>query len=68
MIRRIIRRWWHKRQRAIDIDCLWPMCKEQAAGDLHTAHEMFFLHAWNDEAWHTHYGDSDLWQTIQRMK
>jgi hypothetical protein len=43
-------RWWHRRQRAIDKDVLWPACKAQA-GNLAEARQMMFLHAAMDPAW-----------------
>ena len=49
MIRWIIRRW-HARQRAIDIEMLWPSCR-RLAGDLDRARAAFALHAFHDAAW-----------------
>lgn len=49
MIRWILN-WWNARRRAIDLDILWPICKEQAA-DLDHAKEAFAFHAFNDDAW-----------------
>ena len=42
--------WWRKRQRAIDIQILWPACKENAL-DLEQARCAFMAHAAIDEAW-----------------
>lgn len=42
--------WWHARQRALDIELLWPVCCEQAA-DLDSAKTAFAVHAFNDPAW-----------------
>lgn len=42
--------WWHSRQRAIDMDVLWPTCVAQAR-DLDHAKAAFALHAFNDPAW-----------------
>jgi hypothetical protein len=41
---------WHARQRAIDLEILWPICCEQAE-DLDHAKAAFAVHAFNDEAW-----------------
>lgn len=49
MIRWVIR-WWHARQRAIDLEILWPSCRDQAP-DLATAQVAFTMHAFNDPAW-----------------
>ena len=49
MIQRLIN-WWHARQRAIDLQILWPVCCEQA-GDIGTAKLAFAMHALHDEAW-----------------
>jgi hypothetical protein len=45
-----LRRWWYARLRRIDLDILWPSCKEQAR-DLDMARAAFACHAFNDEAW-----------------
>ncbi len=42
--------WWHKRQRTIDIQILWPLCKEHAQ-NLDQARAAFAVHALRDEAW-----------------
>ncbi len=43
--------WWHKRQRAIDLQILWPSCREVAQGNLDAARAAFAVHAFQDEAW-----------------
>jgi len=43
-------RFWHARQRAIDVDILWPACRDQAI-DLDHARAAFALHASHDPAW-----------------
>lgn len=43
-------RWYRKRQRQIDIDLLWPICKERASSrDI--AEDAFYWHCINDRAW-----------------
>jgi hypothetical protein len=41
---------WRKRQRAIDLDVLWPACKQEAP-DLDHAKAAFAVHAFHDPAW-----------------
>jgi hypothetical protein len=43
-------RWWRARQRAIDVELLWPVCKSRAP-DLDTARVAFAIHAFRDPAW-----------------
>lgn len=45
-----IKRWWHARQRTIDMEILWPQCVELAP-DLDHAKAAFAVHAMNDPAW-----------------
>lgn len=49
MIKWLIGRW-HKRLRSIDIDILWPSCRD-GAPDLVTARAAFTIHACHDHAW-----------------
>lgn len=67
LIRFWLRDWFWARQRRIDRECLWPACKDMAGGDLHRAHEAFFLHAFNDKAWVMVYGEN-LWQEVIKMR
>jgi hypothetical protein len=46
----LIRTWWRARQRAVDIDVLWPILLREA-GDLDRAKAAFAFHAMNDPAW-----------------
>jgi hypothetical protein len=46
----LIRMWWEHRQRAIDLDLLWPACCARAP-DLDTAKAVFAVHAFHDPAW-----------------
>ena len=45
-----LRDWWHQRQRSVDLQILWPLCKKHA-DDIDHARAAFALHAFNDEAW-----------------
>ena len=47
---RLIRSWWHARQRQIDLDILLPICV-RGANDLDHAKAAFAVHAFNDPAW-----------------
>jgi hypothetical protein len=42
--------WWRARQRRIDLEILWPACKNEAP-NLDLAREAFIRHALNDPAW-----------------
>lgn len=57
--------WWHARQRAIDLDILWPACREQAS-DLDHARAAFAYHAFNDTAW-TCLGEDEIKRRIDRL-
>jgi hypothetical protein len=41
---------WRERQRAIDLEILWPVCRDEAP-DLDTARAAFAMHAYRDPAW-----------------
>jgi hypothetical protein len=45
-----INAWWQARQRRIDIETLWPSCRDQAS-DLEHARKAFMLHIVGDPAW-----------------
>ena len=47
---RLILAWWHARQRRIDMDILWPICRREA-NNLDHAKAAFAVHAYNDPAW-----------------
>lgn len=55
MLRELLRRFAalfniNERRRDLDLQILWPACKENAH-DLDHAKAAFALHAFNDEAW-----------------
>jgi hypothetical protein len=62
---RLILAWWHARQRQIDMDILWPICRREA-NDLDHAKAAFAVHAYNDPAW-LELGEDTLFQTIDRL-
>ena len=45
-----ITKLWNKRRRQIDLDILWPACKENAI-NLDHAKAAFAVHAFADPAW-----------------
>lgn len=47
---RWLSKWWHKRQRDIDVQILWPSCRDNAS-DIYQARGAFAAHAFNDSAW-----------------
>lgn len=55
MMRWLQRLWW-ARQRKIDLQVLWPVCKD-GAQDLDHARAAFMHHAAQDPAWAEYYGD-----------
>lgn len=44
-------RWWRKRQRRIDVEILWPCCKEEEAPSMYMARSVFRHHCIYDPAW-----------------
>lgn len=45
-----LKTWWYKRQRTIDLQILWPSCRNLAP-NLDQAKAAFAVHAFNDPAW-----------------
>lgn len=62
---RTLQNWWWARQRAIDLEILWPQCKAQAP-DIEHARAAFAIHAFNDPAWVRHY-QGDLFRIIGEL-
>lgn len=52
-------KWWRKRQRGVDMQILWPACKE-ITSNLDFARAAFMYHCMNDPAWTTDYTEGDL--------
>jgi hypothetical protein len=61
---RLIVSWWHARQRRIDLDVLWPICRREA-NNLDHAKAAFAVHAYHDPAW-LELGE-DLFPFIDRL-
>ncbi|WP_135210396.1 hypothetical protein [Vitreimonas flagellata] len=64
---RWIRDWWWARQRAIDLEILWPSCRDNAP-DLDRAKAAFAVHAFNDPAWIGFYGRERLASFIDGLE
>ena len=60
-------KWWRKRQRAIDLEILWPQCCELAP-DLDHAKAAFAMHAFHDHAWTADYSHDELKDYIDQMR
>lgn len=43
--------WWRRRQRRVDLDILWPICKQKAEGDIAEARAVFMAHMCFDSAY-----------------
>jgi hypothetical protein len=61
----LILSWWRARQRRVDLELLWPTCK-QLAPDLDHARMAFAVHALQDPAWLT-LGMDRLQEEIDRL-
>jgi hypothetical protein len=57
--------WWHERQRAIDLQILWPSCRDLAP-DLDHARAAFAVHAFHDRAWMS-LGEDEIIRRIDRL-
>jgi hypothetical protein len=82
MIRWLLGAWRARqraRQRAIDLDILWPECKRQAEAReredrgpeipaLDLAKAAFMTHCANDRAWTRDYGEAELVDFIDRLR
>lgn len=59
-------RWWRKRQRLIDLDVLWPACRDQAAS-LYVARSAFRQHCISDPAWTKDFDLIQIEQIVGRL-
>jgi hypothetical protein len=59
-------KWWHRRQRDIDIQMLWPSFKNQAA-DMTRARTAFECHTSRDRAWLC-LSDEEYYKIIDNLK
>ena len=62
----LIRMWWRRRQRAIDLDLFWPICCAHAP-DLDTAKAAFAVHAMRDPAWQA-LGEDEVIRFIDNLE
>lgn len=63
---RWLRSLWYARLRKIDMDILWPTCRDQAK-NLDNARAAFAVHAMNDPAW-MFLGEEAACQIIDGLK
>ena len=59
--------WWRRRQRAIDMDVLWPACFDMAGGDLVRARAAFSVHVLSDRAW-LELGEIEVMAFVEQLK
>jgi hypothetical protein len=58
--------WYDARRRRIDLDILWPVCKEHAR-DLDQAKAAFAIHAFNDPPWLS-LGEDEIKRRIDELE
>ena len=64
---------WRARQRAIDLEILWPTCKrlaeekERGEDALEMARAAFAVHAFKDPAWLT-LGEDEVFRRIEALE
>jgi hypothetical protein len=63
---RLIQSWWRARHRQIDLEILWPLCRDGAT-DLDYAKAAFAVHAFNDPAW-LELGEAEIFDLIDGLK
>jgi hypothetical protein len=68
-------KFWRARQRAIDLDILWPECLRQAkeweqadVPALDLAKAAFMTHCANDPAWTKDYDEASLVAYVDRLE
>lgn len=57
---------WRERQRSLDIELLWPCCRELAAS-LDEARAVFAVHCFMDPAWRC-LGDEEICRRIDLLR
>jgi len=57
---------YNERRRSLDLEILWPICKEQAQNMDH-AKAAFAYHCYNDPAWKA-LGDDEIYRRIDALK
>jgi hypothetical protein len=66
LYQRLRGRWWQY-QRNMDLNYLWPACKEQA-DTIEQAKAVFAMHALRDACWIKFYGKEGLLDFIDRLE
>lgn len=62
-----IRKWWHARQRRIDMDVLWPQCLA-GANNLAHAKVAFAIHCAHDPAWTSEMNHDEIMDFVERLE
>ncbi len=62
---RWLKHWWYARLRQIDLEILWPICKQKSRS-LDVAKASFAVHAMQDPAWLV-LGDEAIGDFIERL-
>ena len=65
MLKKLLK-WWYARQRKVDLDILWPICRSKAK-DLAQAKTAFALHAFYDNAWLS-LGEDEVYRIIDELQ
>jgi hypothetical protein len=66
----LIVNWWRARQRQLDLEILWPICKQGAGQNelsLDHARAAFAIHAFNDPAWLC-LGEDAIFEFIDKLE
>ena len=61
-----LRRWWHARQRKVDLNILWPQIRIRATS-LEQARKAFLMFAVHDESWKC-LGEEGIYQEILKLR
>lgn len=59
-------RWWRKRQRRIDLEILWPVCKENSE-TIFQARAAFTMHCYMDPAWGKDFDAIEIDRIVGRL-
>ena len=62
----IIRRWFDKRRRKMDVEILWRVCLE-VGGNRDTAKKVFYWHVMSDPVWTDYYSEDELCQIVSDL-
>lgn len=57
---------WRERQRAADLELLWPACYDQT-GDLESARQVFMVHVHLDDAW-SDLSDAEVQAIVDKLE